>query len=250
MKRCAKILGGLLALGAGAGGAGAAILTTPTVNVGPYMTDVFNNPGNVVDLPLFNSNLGTLIGVSVSETGTFTASALLTNEAPQPESFDFLIEAQFGVNLQSNDLPSNVATDLAATTFTPQLTQEHYDLAKAGQIGNSAQYGPFTVDWGGTITGSPVADFEAPGGGTVALHIDGISNFVDSPKVIENNDVSYAPFFFDPNGPTGTASLFAVYRYTPASTPEPSTWAMTILGFMGLAYLGWRASSQAKAAPG
>jgi hypothetical protein len=68
--------------------------------------------------------------------------------------------------------------------------------------------------------------------------------------IIETNAVAYAPFFFDPNRPTGTASLFVIYRYTPVSTPEPSTWAMTILGFIGLVSLGWRATRKAKAAPG
>ena len=109
MKRHIVGVAGLLALCAGANGARANVLVTPTVSAGPYSTDVFNNPATIVNLPLFNSNLGTLTGVSVSETGTFTASALLTNNAPQTESFDFNIAGQFGVNLFSNNLPSNAA---------------------------------------------------------------------------------------------------------------------------------------------
>jgi len=233
MKRHIVGVAGLLALCAGANGARANVLITPTVSAGPYGTDVANITTNIVNLPLFDSNLGTLTGVSVSETGTFTASALLTSvEHLITVSFDFHIPDQFGVNLLSNDLPSSAATALAATVFTtPQLTTQHYVLAP----GASAQYGPFTVDWGDVISGLPVADFEAPGGGAVGLHVDGVSFPVDNPMVIEGNSVSYAPFFFDPLGPHGTASLFATYTYTPASSgvPEPSTWAMMLIGFTG-----------------
>jgi hypothetical protein len=246
MKRHIIVVAGLLALCAGPNGARANVLITPTVSAGPYSTDVFNNPATIVNLPLFDSNLGTLTSVSVSETGTFVASALLTNEAPGPESFDFHIAGQFGVNLFSNDLPSNAATALAATVFNAPLIQQHFDLAQVGQPGASAQYGPFTIDWGDVISGLPVADFESPGGGAVALHVDGLSSFFDNPMVIENNDVSYAPFFFDPNGPTGTASLFATYTYTPAAggVPEPSTWAMILVGFAGLGFAALRRSTK------
>jgi hypothetical protein len=77
----------------------------------------------------------------------------------------------------------------------------------------------------------------------VALHVDGVSFPVDNPMVIEGNDVSYAPFFFDTLGPHGTASLFATYTYTPNpanGVPEPSTWAMMIVGFAGLGYAAYR----------
>jgi hypothetical protein len=62
MKRHTQAFARLLALSAASGEARAAILTTPTVNAGPYGTDVANITGNIVDLPLFDSNLGTLIG--------------------------------------------------------------------------------------------------------------------------------------------------------------------------------------------
>jgi len=40
----------------------------------------------------------------------------------------------------------------------------------------------------------------------------------------------------DPNGGTTTLSYFAV--------PEPSTWAMMLLGFAGLAFAGYRGAKR------
>jgi hypothetical protein len=254
MNRHKFILAAALALGAN--GASAATLVTSTVTAGPYQTDVANLPGNIVNRPLFNSNLGTLTAVSVSETGTFTGSALLENESPGPESFDFFIADQFGVDLsQDTDLPSKAATDLAATTFTNPLPTQHYDLAAINEPGANGNYGPFTTNWGGVISGLPVADFEAPGGGSVGLHVDAISFPQATNDVITINDVFYDALG---GGPTATASLFAVYTYTPAGVggvnpnggvPEPSTWAMILLGFAGIAYTGCRRRKRAMGMP-
>jgi hypothetical protein len=231
MDRRITIAAGLLCLSTAA--VSAATITTPIVSAGPYTTDVADLPADVVNLPLFDSNLGTLTAVSVSETGTFNGAALLENEAPSPESFNFHIAGSAGVNILSND-SSAAAHDLAASVFNIALTTQSYNLAKVGSGASSnGNYGPFSTTWGSTaITGLPVADFEAAGGGTVALNIDATSFPSDSPGVIELNDV-----FYDAGTIEATAALQATYTYTAnaETVPEPSGLAVLAAAVVGLA---------------
>jgi hypothetical protein len=233
MDRRITIAAGLFCLSTAA--ASAATITTPIVTAGPYTTDVADLPADVVNLPLFDSNLGTLTAVSVSETGTFSGAALLENEAPQPESFNFHIAGSAGVNILSND-SSAAALDLAASVFTIALTTQSYSLAQVGRGASSnGNYGPFSTTWGSTaITGLPPADFEAAGGGTVALNIDATSFPSDSPGVIELNSV-----FYDAENVEASAALQATYTYTAnaGTVPEPSALALLASAMVGFAAL-------------
>ena len=208
-----------------AGGACAMTFTSPVESTGPFGTDA---PGGVVNLPLFDSHLGTLTGVSVSETGAFTGGANLINNGHMPDSFAFHIGGQAGVDILSSD-PSAAAADLKAYTFDTSMPSQFYSLPKSG-VG---AYGAYLVLWGSTaITGLPVADFQAPGGGSVQISVDETSFPVDTPMVIENNDV-----FYSEQNLQATANLQVTYTYTPVSTrggvPEPATWAMMLLGLSG-----------------
>jgi hypothetical protein len=234
MDRRITVAAGLLCLNVGM--ASAATITTPIVSAGPYTTDVADLPDDVVNLPLFNSNLGTLTAVSVSETGTFFGAALLENTAPEPESFSFHIAGSAGVNILSNNT-SAAAADLAASVFNIALPTQSYNLAEVGSGPSSnGNYGPFSTTWGSTaITGLPPADFEAAGGGTVALNIDATSFPSDNPGVIEINDV-----FYDPEGAEGveaTAALQVTYTYAAisATVPEPSGLAVLVGAIASLA---------------
>ncbi len=231
MDRRITVAAGLLCLSAAV--ASAATITTPIVTAGPYTTDVADLPADVVNLPLFDSSLGTLTAVSVSETGSFSGAALLENEAPGPESVSFHIAGSAGVNILSDD-SSAAATDLAASVFNIALATQSYNLAKVGSGASSnGNYGPFSTTWGSTaITGLPPADFEAAGGGTVALNIDATSFPSDSPGVIELNDV-----FYDAENVEASAALQATYTYTAnaETVPEPSGLAVLAAAIVSLA---------------
>jgi hypothetical protein len=228
MQRFVTIVAGVLCLAAGP--ASAATLTSPVESTGPFGTDA---PGlGVVNLPLFDSTLGTLTAVSVSETGTFSGGANLINNGHMPDSFTFNIGGQAGVDILSGD-PSSAAADLRAYDFDTSMPSQFYSLARSA-VG---AYGPYVVDWGSTaITGLPVADFQAAGGGSVAITFDATSFPVDSPGVIELNDV-----FYSEQGLQATANLQVTYTYTPTGggggvnggVPEPATWAMMLIGMAG-----------------
>jgi hypothetical protein len=79
-----------------------------------------------------------------------------------------------------------------------------------------------------------VADFQAPSGGSAQITIDATSFPVDSPGVIELNDV-----FYSEQNLQATANLQVTYTYTPISgnpnggVPEPAGWAMMLIGMAG-----------------
>ena len=186
------------------------IYTSPVLTAGPFGTDA---PGGLINLPLFNSCMGTLESVSVRETGTFTGGANLVNNGHMPDSFSFNIGGAAGVDNGFSSDPSAAAADLKALKFNTSMPTKSFSLAKSA----TGVYGPFTVKWGNpAITNLPVAHFERPGGGTVAIHIDATSFPVDTPKVIELNDV-----FYSEQNLRVTAQMQVTYHYTPFATPTP-----------------------------
>jgi hypothetical protein len=226
MHRFATLAVGVLLLSAGA--VSAATLTSPVESTGPFGTDA---PGlGVVNLPLFDSSLGTLTAVSVSETGTFSGGASLINNGHMPDAFTFNIGGQAGVDILSSD-PSAAAADLRAYDFDTSMPSQFYSLPRSG-VG---VYGPYQINWGSTaITGLPVADFRAVGGGSVQITFDATSFPVDSPGVIELNDV-----FYSEQNLQATANLQVTYTYTPTGggpnggVPEPTSWAVMLIGMAG-----------------
>src|ERR1700734_2476878 len=95
---------------AGAASAATHQLVEPLISTGPFETDV---AGPLINLPLFDSNLGILTGVSVQLDGTVSGGALLENISPQEEIFNFNISGSGGVDVIST-ANNAVAQDLAA----------------------------------------------------------------------------------------------------------------------------------------
>ena len=233
MDRRCTVAAGLLCLSTAA--TSAATITTPIVTAGPVHDRCGGSSSRRGQSAAVQFELGTLTAVSVSETGTFSGGALLENEAPQPESFSFHIEGSAGVNILSND-SSAAAADLAASVFIIALPTQAYALAEVGSgSASNGNYGPFSTTWGSTaITGLPPADFEAAGGGTVALNIDATSFPSDDKGVITGNDV-----FYDAENVEATAALQVTYTYTAtsATVPEPSALALLAGAMVGFAAL-------------
>jgi len=62
------------------------------------------------------------------------------------------------------------------------------------------------------------------------------TNTGDSVQLVTDNDAGFAPVGYN----TGTGSFAAAV----APVPEPSTWAMTIIGFLGLGFIAYRRRNQ------
>jgi hypothetical protein len=105
----------------------------------------------------------------------------------------------------------------------------------------------FTIDTvNGTVDGTPTAfdgaTFWNPDQGAGDLHLDSFSPYF--------GDILYTGSESSPTFKTGTFDItddeFG-YVLTIGSVPEPSTWALMLLGFAGLGFAGYRRS--VKAAP-
>jgi PEP-CTERM motif len=71
-------------------------------------------------------------------------------------------------------------------------------------------------------------------GGTHSANLQLLTNataFIDPPATFEN----------------AAGEVFSLAIVGPAPIPEPATWAMMVIGFVGLGFVGWRGSR--KAAP-
>jgi hypothetical protein len=92
-------------------------------------------------------------------------------------------------------------------------------------------------------------EFKVFDGQFVAFNKDGPSQFgifIDMPPQrtgsITQNDMGLA--FFNPFNITGELLASTATTTTTTDTPEPSTWAMMLIGFVGLGYIGYRRSAR------
>ena len=215
-----------------AGGAALALVLTTlcvsaasaTVISQTLHTSLSLNSSSTLDFNGFDPTLGTLTDV----TATLSGGASITIRAMNASAISQdLIAVIKGTATLSG--PGNLSF---SRTYSPIIS---FDVAsgetQTGEIGSI--YGPGSQS--GVI---PLADFI---GGPASIDI----------SVTDSADVSGGL------GPccslvslTGTDSptVTLQYTFTPASTPvpEPSTWAMMLLGFAGLGYAGYRQTRIAK----
>jgi PEP-CTERM motif len=206
------LAGGLAAIGmfALAGHSQAAVLT---IDLNDYASAVDTTPG-------------VLMGTMVATDKTGGVSVVVT-----------LVNAQFFAvsGGQHVTIAWNLDTPTDATGITSTPTQTW--AAKDGQSppGCSVACGSFTngiqgTSWSGTSNSfaGPVTFFLA--GITTADFLSNSAGFMGA---------------IDALGPAGTGEIAGAG--TLSSVPEPSTWAMMLIGFAGLAYAGLRKAKGARA---
>jgi len=97
---------------------------------------------------------------------------------------------------------------------------------------------------------APATASDFPGAGTF-LDIYGLAFTIGGGTVVDlfSNGIGFGPpgAVFGVAVVTSETTLDYVSAGVAASTPEPSTWAMMILGFAGLGFAGYRASRKAAA---
>jgi hypothetical protein len=126
------------------------------------------------------------------------------------------------------------AVNLAPILFSDLLSGDFSIASGAGQFG-LAGFDPFGPLGGGDETGALGVTFSTSTSGLFkeVIDLDGTGSFAGA---------TYSPYAVD-----GILTIEGTVSGTGA-VPEPSTWAMMLLGFAGLGVAGWRASRRPAAA--
>jgi hypothetical protein len=80
-----------------------------------------------------------------------------------------------------------------------------------------------------------------------AFFTDNSINLGEFAAGTQNLDLSYA-FTAEGDAPGYVVTYNTSGTGIAPTIPEPSTWAMMLIGFAGLSYVGWRRANRAKAA--
>ena len=201
--------------------------TSPTI--GPFNTNFgFGTGGNPVTnltLPYFDTNLGTLTGISFTVGGTVTTMFSGQDRSGNPNNVS--LTSSGTITLYSPPAPPSAATLIVFTT--PANSIPPFPVAA------NATFGPQTVVANGSNTvpsyGGSFLPFEQAGGGffTLPVTASGLSSASD-----DNGNITTTI--------RTTASAFGsvLYTYTPKTNavPEPGSIALLIAGGVsGAAFL-------------
>jgi hypothetical protein len=178
----------------------------------------FNYGSPTFALPAFDPALGTLTGVELEVDSL---------NIVQIDLFDDLQDEPRAFTATATSYVDFIGPD---GTYAGGMGFVEFDGTSAGF---GAIEGPIEVDYvSGTASTLDVNAYEGASPLKISYSWSGGTNY------------SVTPDGFGVGGYTqGSANFSVVYTYTPtAPVPEPSTWAMMLIGFAGLGFLGWRGS--------
>jgi hypothetical protein len=169
----------------------------------------------------------------------------------------------FGVTSASASTITDVFTFTDATNTTVASGSFSYSSALSGTLGYT-DLSSFAINVLGVPYDLTFVNSLTPGTDYVYFAYDTSANtFVpasvtgsvgDFPSILAGTNLSTG-FFFDPLASQGFDGLFTEYsshsnpsgtavNFTISAVPEPSTWAMMILGFAGVGFMAYRRKSK------
>ena len=165
----------------------------------------------------------TLVDVSVSFNGSFFSNGSLTNTSPSTQTFHFTESTDFTFTAGAGAPPSFLTTPFDISGNSGSLP---FTLAS----GVSAPVGiSFSLPTGSLEITSGLGGFIGPGTFQTLASTLTDENFVGGGGNISASLVSGA-----------TPIVTITYDFTVSSVPEPSTWAMVLLGFAGVGFGAYR----------
>jgi PEP-CTERM motif len=177
----------------------------------------FNGPPTFA-LPAFDPALGTLTGVELEVDSFNVVEIDVFSLQDEPQAFT----ATANVNL---DIIGPDGANVGGTGFGEFFGTSGGFVSTVDQI--------VFVDLSGTVSALDVNAYEGASPLEISYSWSAGTNYSVTPS-----DTLSAGGFTQ-----GSANFSVVYTYTPtAPVPEPSTWAMMLVGFAGLGFLGWRGS--------
>jgi hypothetical protein len=237
---------GVLALAGAVRPAQATIVATI---VGAYDKDLYDTP----ELDLTNSSGGQLINAQMVLRGyqPGTNNFGIVQTVPLSPGYSFLNGSTTDIIWGQIPGFANYPSVGPAGSLTSYDYDDEWGNTPAGYTNPAcvvgaalcSPVGNFSVTFtatisGGTFNGDPVFSVFSPttnftGGfvGWEGINQDGVSESV-----------------FDEHSGSFSGTLAIVQIGTPPATPEPSTWAMMLIGFGGLGFAAYRARMRAKAA--
>jgi hypothetical protein len=199
---------------------------TATVIMSPATTEI---SAATVNMPLFDSNVGTLTGKTISFTATeyVLSGSFLTNNAGSPQSF--LVSQNITFILSG---PGSLGSAMLALSLIPTTGFQSFTSVPGG--GGTAPFGPFTQ----TDTENLVATLgllQAPGGGNYAISLSTITG-----TTFSGGGGNIASSFSTQAG----LQIDVEYTYT-TGVPEPMSIALFGVGLAGLGYVSRKRNRKA-----
>jgi PEP-CTERM motif len=177
-------------------------------------------------LPAFDPALGTLTGVELEVDSANIVEIDVSNRQDEPQSQAFTATANVYLDIIGPD-----------GTNVGGMGSGEFDGTSAGFPGHVYQI--VDVGLSGTASASDVNAYEGASPLEISYSYSTGTNYSVTPS-----DTLIAGGYTQ-----GSANFSVVYTYTPtAPVPEPSTWAMMLVGFAGLGFAGYRTSRSAVAA--
>lgn len=185
----------------------AAAMWSASTDAATVVQDVSGSNISGTPLNLFDPALGILTSVSINGSMTWSEAIVRSADAGSP-----------AVNTPRSTTGSLIHQSSGVTITATTLTGS--EAYAAGSAFGSLSLGGalFAI-----LTGSDVNQFFVVGSRTTDL-LAPLASI--SPQV--------GSIMFGPGSPGGTYSVTVTYNYTPWAVPEPSSWAMMMLGFAGI----------------